>query len=199
MPITSGAEVRGEERFSLASGFQHAKLKNRITMMLKNPTSGGMRWCYLALLPVLLVAMYACNSPKSKEAESDLTIQEGPASSTYQVTVTDEPESVPFQMVEVKPTFQGGDANNFAMWVNSHLKYPEEASEKKIQGRVTLQFTIDTDGSIKDVKVIQSAHSLLDAEAMKVVSSCPEKWTPGMQDGKPVPVHYIFPVLFQLK
>ena len=193
----------GEERFSLASGFQHAKLKNRITMMLKNPTSGGMRWAYLALLPILSLAMYACNSPKSQEKEAEMAVQEGPAPSTYQVTVTDEPvldeDAVPFQMIEVKPTFGDGDANAFAVWVNAHLTYPEAAKAAGKQGRVTLSFVVDTDGSVVDVKVLRGVDPDLDAEALRVVSSCKEKWTPGMQDGKPVRVHYVFPVVYKLK
>ena len=193
----------GEERFSLASGFQHAKLKNRITMMLKNPTSGGMRWAYLALLPILLLAMYACNSPKSQEKEAEMAVQEGPAPSTYQVTVTDEPvpdgDAVPFQVIEVKPTFGNGDANEFSKWVNSHLHYPEAAKAAGKQGRVTLTFVVDTDGSVVDAKVLRGVDPGLDAEALRVISSCTGKWTPGMQDGKPVRVHYVFPVIFQLK
>ena len=62
-----------------------------------------------------------------------------------------------------------------------------------------LQFIVDVDGSIVDAKVIRSAHPLLDAEALRVVSSCPEKWSPGIQNGKPVRVHYIFPVVFKCK
>ena len=193
----------GEERFSLASGFQHAKLKNRITMMLKNPTSGGMRWAYLALLPILSLAMYACNSPKSQEKEAEMAVQEGPAPSTYQVTVTDEPvpdgDAVPFQLIEVKPTFGNGDANEFAKWVNSHLHYPEAAKAAGKQGRVTLTFVVDTDGSLVDAKVVKGVDPDLDAEALRVVSSCKEKWTPGMQGGKPVRVHYVFPVVYKLK
>ena len=193
----------GEERFSLASGFQHAKLKNRITMMLKNPTSGGMRWAYLALLPILSLAMYACNSPKSQEKEAEMAVQEGPAPSTYQVTVTDEPvpdeDAVPFQLIEVKPTFGNGDANEFAKWVNNNLKYPEAAKAAGKQGRITLSFVVDTDGSVVDVKVVKGVDPDLDAEALRVISSCKEKWTPGMQGGKPVRVHYVFPVVFQLK
>ena len=190
----------GEERFSLASGFQHAKLKNRITMMLKNPTSGGMRWAYLALLPVLSLAMFAFNPVKVHAASVD---EENGTPAILEETAISSPQdttqSVPFQLVEVKPSFRGGDANEFSKWVNETLVYPAEAKKDTLQGRVTLQFTIDLDGSLVDAKVIRGVHPLLDAEALRVVSSCPEKWSPGMQDGKPVAVHYVFPIIFQLK
>ena len=109
-----------------------------------------------------------------------------------------EEEASPFALVENKPTFQGGDANTFSKWVNSRLEYPEIAKENGIQGRVTLQFTVNTDGSVSDVKVLRGVDSSLDKEAVRVVSSSP-KWKPGMQRDKPVRVTYTFPVIFQLR
>ena len=194
----------GEQRFTLASGFQHAKLKNRITMMLKPISSSWMRWSYLALIPVLAAFMFACNPTKNKQAdepaapEVEATLA-APDGSAIQVTAPDaEEETVTFNMVETKPTFNGGEASEFSKWVNSHLTYPEQAKKDGASGRVTLQFTIDTDGSLKDVKVLRGAREDLDAEAVRVISSSP-KWEPGMQDGKPVRVTYIFPVIYQLK
>ncbi|MBE6224549.1 MAG: energy transducer TonB [Bacteroidales bacterium] len=107
-------------------------------------------------------------------------------------------EVVPFAIVEQKPTFQGGDANTFTKWVFSKIIYPEIAKENGVQGRVTLQFTIETDGSVKNVKVLRGVDSSLDKEAIRVVSSSP-KWKPGMQRNKPVRVKYTFPVVFQLR
>ena len=107
-------------------------------------------------------------------------------------------EEVPFAIVEQKPTFQGGDANTFTKWVFSKIIYPEIAKENGVQGRVTLQFTIETDGSVKNVKVLRGVDSSLDKEAIRVVSSSP-KWKPGMQRNKPVRVKYTFPVVFQLR
>ena len=107
-------------------------------------------------------------------------------------------EEVPFAIVEQKPTFQGGDANTFTKWVFSKIVYPEIAKENGVQGRVTLQFTIETDGSVKNVKVLRGVDSSLDKEAVRVVSSSP-KWKPGMQRNKPVRVKYTFPVVFQLR
>lgn len=109
-----------------------------------------------------------------------------------------EEEAIPFALVENKPTFQGGDANTFSKWVNSQLEYPEIAKENGIQGRVTLQFTVNTDGSVSDVKVLRGVDSSLDKEAVRVVSASP-KWKPGMQRDKPVRVTYTFPVIFQLR
>ena len=67
-----------------------------------------------------------------------------------------------------------------------------------IQGRVTLQFTIDSDGSVVNVKVLRGVHPDLDAEAVRVVSSSP-KWEPGKYRNQAVPVTMTFPVIFQLR
>jgi periplasmic protein TonB len=109
-----------------------------------------------------------------------------------------EEEELPFMMVEDKPKFQGGDENSFTRWVAERLVYPEIAKENSVQGRVILQFRVNTDGSVSDVKVVRGVDPSLDKEAVRVVSSSP-KWTPGRQRNKPVRVVYVFPVIFQLR
>ena len=109
-----------------------------------------------------------------------------------------EEEAIPFQLVQDKPKFQGGDANTFSAWVSKNLVYPELAKENGVQGRVMLQFTVNTDGSISNVKVLRGVDPSLDKEAVRVVSSSP-KWTPGKQRDRAVKVSYTFPVIFQLR
>lgn len=109
-----------------------------------------------------------------------------------------EEEAIPFALVETKPMFQGGDANNFSRWVATHLQYPEIAKENGVQGKVTLQFTVNTDGSVSNVKVLRGVDASLDKEAVRLVSSSP-KWTPGKQRDRAVKVSYTFPVIFQLR
>lgn len=109
-----------------------------------------------------------------------------------------EEEAVPFAIVEQKPLFNGKDQNEFTKWVFSNIVYPEIAKENGVQGRVTLQFIVDTDGSVKNVKVLRGIDSSLDKEAVRVVSSSP-KWTPGKQRNKNVRVTFTFPVIFQLR
>ena len=109
-----------------------------------------------------------------------------------------EEEAIPFQLVEEKPSFQGGDANQFSKWVNQRLVYPEIAKENGVQGRVTLQFTVEKDGSVTMVKVLRGVDPSLDKEAVRVVSQSP-KWKPGKQRDRAVPVTYTFPVIFQLR
>ncbi len=109
-----------------------------------------------------------------------------------------EEEAIPFQLIEDRPKFQGGDASNFSKWVNQRLVYPEIAKENGVQGRVMLQFTIEKDGSLTKVKVLRGVDPSLDKEAVRVVSTSP-KWSPGKQRDRAVPVTYTFPVVFQLR
>ena len=109
-----------------------------------------------------------------------------------------EEEEIPFMLVEEKPTFQKGDANQFSKWVSQRLVYPEIAKENGVQGRVTLQFTIDKDGTLSKVKVVRGVDPSLDKEAVRVVSMSP-KWEPGRQRDRAVPVTYTFPVIFKLR
>ena len=109
-----------------------------------------------------------------------------------------EEEAIPFQLVEEKPSFMGGDANMFSKWVNERLVYPEIAKENGVQGRVTLQFTVEKDGRVTKVKVLRGVDPSLDKEAVRVVSESP-KWKPGKQRDRAVPVTYTFPVIFQLR
>ncbi|MCI1640172.1 MAG: energy transducer TonB [Bacteroidales bacterium] len=105
---------------------------------------------------------------------------------------------IPFALVEEKPKFQGGDANKFSIWVNQHLNYPEIAKENGVQGRVTMEFTVNADGTVSNVKVLRGVDSSLDEEAKRVISMSP-KWTPGKQRDRAVKVTYTFPVIFQLR
>ena len=106
-------------------------------------------------------------------------------------------EAIPFTVVEEKPMFNGGDANEFSKWVNSRLVYPEIAKENGVDGRVTLQFTVEKDGSVSNVKVLRGVDPSLDKEAVRVVQNSP-KWTPGRQRDRAVKVTYVFPVIFKL-
>jgi protein TonB len=110
----------------------------------------------------------------------------------------EEDEVIPIMIVETRPTFNGGEANEFSKWVNSRLIYPEQAKEMGLQGRVTIQFTIGTDGSVSNVRVLKGADPILDREAVRVVSSSP-RWSPGKNRDRAVKVSYTFPVIFRLR
>ena len=188
----------GEHRFSLASGFRHARLKSRIEMMLKPGSSGWMRWSYVALVPVLGCFMFICNPVKAvtlQVATGTFTedIAEAPVSAPEQ-TVTPRRTGIQTKSFENLPSFYGGASSDFAKWVNSQLKSPGD-----VEGRVLVQFTVETDGTVGNVKVLKGLRADVDNAGLQVVSSSP-KWEPGTDaDGFPVPVHFSVPIIFTLK
>jgi protein TonB len=100
---------------------------------------------------------------------------------------------------ERKPSFNGGDANEFSKWVYEHKIYPEEAKKAGIEGRVYTRFTITKEGKLTNVKLLRGVHPLLDEEAIRVIKSAPQIWKPGLNyKGEPIDVNYTFPVLFSL-
>ena len=107
-------------------------------------------------------------------------------------------ETIPFLLIEKKPTFMGGDYNEFSKWVYSKLEYPELAAKNGIQGKVILQFIIDTKGNVTDITVLRAEDPLLAKEALRVVSMSP-KWEPGLQREKPTKVIFTFPITFRLQ
>ena len=102
-----------------------------------------------------------------------------------------------FSVVEVMPQYPGGQIA-MMKYIMENMKYPEQAMKEGIQGRVTVRFIVEKDGSISDVKPVLSVHPLLNKEAVRVVESMP-KWTPGKHNGKPVRVRFNLPVMFKLK
>ena len=108
-----------------------------------------------------------------------------------------EEENKVFDVVEQMPSFPGGPSALMA-YLSSHVKYPAVAEENGIQGRVTVQFVVEKDGSVTDVKTMKSVDPSLDREAERVVRSMP-KWIPGKQNGSAVRVKYLVPVVFRLQ
>ncbi len=102
-----------------------------------------------------------------------------------------------YEIVEEPCRFPGGEAA-LLKFISDNMKYPEDAHKAGISGRVTTRFVINEDGSISDVVIVRSAHSLLDAEAIRVVSSMPN-WTPGKVNGKAVKCRFTLPVTFRLQ
>lgn len=108
-----------------------------------------------------------------------------------------EEENKVFDIVEQQPLFPGGPAA-LMKYLSEHTKYPVVAQENGVQGRVTVQFVVEKDGSISDVHVLRGVDPSLDKEAVRVVKSMP-RWTPGKQNGINVRVNYRVPVLFRLQ
>ena len=216
----------GTRLYSMANGFNHSKLKKRITMMLKEKSNPWAKLKYLYILPVAAIAVTAFARPEiSETAEeisavkvNDLTaIVEAKAIKSTEESVqistvsqdTVKVNYVPtevsrklqgtavFEVVEEMPEFPGG-VDAMMEYLQKELRYPESAKEKGIQGRVTVQFIIDKEGNVTNSKVTRSVDKDMDTEAIRLVKAMP-KWKPGMQKGKAVAVKYTVPVVFRLE
>ncbi len=95
-----------------------------------------------------------------------------------------------YKAVEQPPQFPGGDAA-LIRYISNHINYPD----CNVQGKVVLQFVVETDGSVGEVKVVRSIAPDLDNEAIRVIKTLP-KFTPGRQNGQPARVWYTMPVGF---
>ena len=102
-----------------------------------------------------------------------------------------------YDNVDQMPSFPSGQAA-LMQWLSSNIKYPTIAAENGIQGRVNVQFVVEKDGSLSDVRVISPVDPSLDKEALRVVRSMP-RWIPGKKNGSPVRVKYTVPVTFKLQ
>ncbi|MBC8155760.1 MAG: energy transducer TonB, partial [Bacteroidetes bacterium] len=117
-----------------------------------------------------------CTLGKSIEAGSD----------TVRYTVSEQP-----------PQFKGG-MSALSKFLGQNLTYPQKAAQMKIQGKVFVNFVINTDGTLEDVFVVQGIGFGCDEEAKRVVSQTQGRWIPGIQRGRPVKVRFVLPINFTL-
>ena len=113
-----------------------------------------------------------------------------------QKTVVSQTNQKVFDTVEQMPEYPGGMQAMIA-FLQTNMKYPEDAAKQKVEGRVMVQFIVETDGSISDVHVAKQVFPSLDAEAIRVVQAMP-KWMPGKEKGKVVRVKYNLPIVFRM-
>ena len=98
---------------------------------------------------------------------------------------------------EQQPYFPGGETA-LLKYLQENIKYPPKAVKDSIQGRVVVQFLIDPQGCVGEVKVARSVSEELDAEAVRVVKTLP-KFVPGRMCGKAISAWYTLPVTFKLQ
>ena len=136
------------------------------------------------------------------ELEETFDIDDVEATQETAITIIERPdeeeEAEPeiFAKAEVDPTFPGGTAALYK-FISENLKYPVEAQENGLSGKVLLRFVINQKGEVENVEVTRGIDPSLDREAIRVVQSLP-KWNPGTQRGRPVKVWFAMPISFKL-
>lgn len=193
--------------------------------MLNRDYKLGSRWKIAMLLPLTIIAFFivSCTDKEAAIAEID-AVEEISADAAESTAVT---ESEVFYIVEEMPTFNGGEPIEFRKYIARNLKYPREAIDNGVTGKIFIKFFVTKEGkvmvpdqetlakaeakSIDEVVVVayrtvekdaelpdEKYIQLLKDEAVRVVSGSPD-WTPGKQGGKAVKVMFTFPITFALQ
>lgn len=158
----------------IANGLHNSLTKKRLKMILKGNSGRYALLRKVAVIPVLGV-LFALFSLTTKEAVA---------------------QDVQQSKVEVEVT-EINDYQDFYRWVVMNVQYPSAAREQSLSGSVIASLTIDTDGNVKDVKIVKSDNELFSKEVRRVLAKAPA-WRPFVKDGKRVEVKYMLPVNFVL-
>lgn len=224
--MRSGADIKkyqlmliknavGQRLYSMVNSFNHSSLKKRITMMFKEKSNPWARMKYLYVLPLTAFAAVAFARPEisafsneisSVKVNDFISFAETNRAENQNLAVADTllPEETQsskernyqvFMVVEQMPQFPGGMAA-LMKYLNNNVHYPKSEETSGTEGRVMVQFIVETDGSISEVQIQNGLGEAFDSEAVRVVSSMP-KWKPGMQRGKIVPVRFLLPITFR--
>jgi len=215
------------DQIVLANNFNYSLIKYRIKMIskIKSRKMANIKILIGFVLAASLVAVFACEQKKSEKVEivstektativfqgnslqvsgdsavienlkSLINKEEGmknsppPPAGAFQEEV--------YNVVEQMPVFPGGETA-LPAYLGKEIKYPAEAAQKGIQGKVYVTFVVGKDGSVTNAKIVRGVDPMLDAEALRVVKAMP-KWTPGQQSGKVVAVQFTIPINFKLQ
>lgn len=133
--------------------------------------------------------------PSGQEEASEALPAPVPAAGMPEAEAADETVYVE---VDELPEFPIGGQNGLMRYLTQHIRYPQAAWDRHIQGTVLCQFIVEANGGITHVQVLQGVHPWLDNEALRVLRGMP-RWKPGKRDGRPVRVRYTLPVVFCLQ
>jgi protein TonB len=135
------------------------------------------------------------------DLDVEMTEQQVVEQITYQVQtdgdIEEEETQEIFSIVEQQPEPEGG-LSAFYEYIQRNLKYPAIARRNNIEGKVFVQFVVERDGRLTDVRVLKGIGGGCDEEAVRIISGAP-KWQPGKQRGRPVRVQMILPIMFRLQ
>jgi Ca-activated chloride channel family protein len=114
---------------------------------------------------------------------------------SYSDRETQHEMTVKFEKIEKMPEFTGG-LDAFNKYINDNIKYPQELMAKRVTGRVFVEFTVNTDGSISNIRILRGLHPLLDKEVIRLLEQSP-RWKPGIKGGKAARISVTIPVLIK--
>ena len=214
MQILAYMSTGGIDYKPIFNNFNKSYLKKRIIMLNKNTNVKKSMGRVLFVLPIIAILLFAfaCNNTDSKnseiveksnkkvEAKAEAKVEKQKVEKrvkeeAVQKTETDSEDEI-FKVVEVMPTFPGGDKARMK-YLSGAVVYPQKAKEDGVQGTVYVGFVVEKDGAVSDVKIMRGLGSGCDEAAMSAIEKMPN-WNPGTQRGKAVRVAYTIPIRFTL-
>ncbi|MDR0430274.1 MAG: M56 family metallopeptidase [Tannerellaceae bacterium] len=202
------AHYKNQAAANLYNNFNVLHLKNRISMMNKKRSRSIGRTKYLIFIPLVAILMLLSNIEAvariTKNLATNIQMEE-PVPITVGLKVNLGPEHTkvnqgkdkPLTVVEVMPQFPGGEGE-LLKFLSKNIKYPVDAQQKGIEGRVIVAFVVNKNGTISDAEIVRGVSPSLDTEALRVIDGMPA-WTPGREKGEVVAVKYTVPIAFRLK
>lgn len=182
----------------IANSFRDSLTKKRLKMMITKRKSRYALLRTLAVLPVL-AALLCTFSFTARAEQTEVPVSEiGTAVPAAETTQPQDPQKKEVLMrAEVMPKFNGGDIQDFRMWMMSQIHYPKSMYDANIQGTMLVEFVINREGKLTDIRIINELHK----DASKLVADILSKsplWSPGMNDGKAVDIKFMMPLNFRL-
>lgn len=193
----------------LTDGLNNCSLKKRIIMMKnkkpKRSLIGGLSpliICAMAAGIIVNIPAVASNLKSENTKNTSLTMEANPRKITNEETSSH--KSITsyvgvYTAVEVMPMYAGSsDPTVLLEALAKSIKYPENAAKKGIEGRPIVKFTVKKDGTLADFKLVRSVNPELDNAAIEAIKGLPQKWTPGLIEGKAVDCYFTLPVSFKI-
>jgi TonB family protein len=181
--------------FALSNNFHKSQVLKRIRM-LKNTSSKSI-WLNVGLLiPAMSLLIFILSCDVSNQNEAMVISNPEVETELSQQTISLPESKEIFTIVENQPTPIGGMAD-FYEYIQQNLKYPEQARNLGIEGKVFVEFIVGSDGKLTHVKAVKGIGGGCDQEAVRVISNS-QKWQPGLQRGEAVNVRMILPITFKL-
>lgn len=231
----------GASSYTFANNFNHSLTKKRITMMCKKKSNPWMRSKALYAVPMVAIALSAFATPafvnpieKDTESGGTSSLTEGKVTNNFPISQTDQQKKKGtakmkgdkvLDTCDKLPEFEGGQEQLMKL-LQANVRYPETAQSMGVQGRIVVEFIVEKDGSVSDVKVckkditpslesatviaygedkpkpteeeLRKATKALEEETIRVARLTSGKWTPGEQDGQKVRVKFSLPLTFRL-
>ncbi len=185
-------------QLSLANNFNQSLTFKRLNMMKKIRSNKLAQLKVLIALPVIIAMVIFVSCSKELldvQTEKNKEVKQFESKPAKENTASGDEEV--FFIVEQMPQFPGGELG-LRKYIAMNVKYPQEAREKGIEGKVYVRFTVTKTGDVADVQIARGVDSILDNEAIRVIKTLP-KWQAAEQDGEKVNVYYTVPIKFKVE